>query len=127
MNKTFKSVFVVEIDPSDNTTRWRIRGSGVHGYPDTAPLTAAIIDRLEASGIIVKSYSKGSPANVTSYHLDARFEDGGLTASTGCYWFGERGAWIKGAKAIVTLANILALRSVPQVMGSANVTSVGTK
>ena len=115
MSRTFKSVFLEEQDPSDHAVRWRIKGSGVQTYPDDAELTSEVVACLENSGISVRAYSSGSPGNVTSHHLEAKFEDGGLYAATGSYWFGERGTWIKGKQAIVKLAQLLSLRRIPGV------------
>lgn len=112
-SRTFKSVFVEEANPTDKTTRWRVKGSGVHGYPDDAPLTEEIVRSLESSGIPVRSFSMESPANVTSHHLEAKFEDGGLYAATGGYWYGERGTWVSGMKAVTRLAQILELKKIP--------------
>jgi len=112
-NRTFKSVFVEEANPTDKTTRWRVKGSGVHGYPNDAPLTEEIVRSLKLSGITVRSFSMGSPVNVTSHHLEAKFEDGGLYAATGGYWYGERGTWITGMKAVTWLAQMLGLKKIP--------------
>ena len=44
-----------------------------------------------------------------SSNLDATFLDGGLTASTGDYWYGQRGTWISGIKALLLAAGLLEL------------------
>lgn len=66
---------------------------------------------LEKQGIAIRAYSLGSPANVDSFHLDAKFKDGGLTAKTGAYWHSERGAWITGETAVDWVAALLHLRA----------------
>ena len=88
--------------------------SGVRGFPIEAEYTSAIVDVLEANGIAVRQYSMGSPANVDSHHLEARFLDGGLTASTGKYWYGRKGAWIEGRKAVEWVARLLDLQRLPK-------------
>jgi hypothetical protein len=54
----------------------------------------------------------GSPANVDSFHLEAKFLDGGLAGETGNY-FGERGAWIDGPRAVLLIALQLGLKVRP--------------
>ena len=65
--------------------QWRIRVSGVMGQPDSAPTTYAVIIACRDLGIEVKYGSMGSPANCSSYHLEAEFLDGGLRGETGNY------------------------------------------
>jgi hypothetical protein len=113
--RTFKSVFTEERSYTNGLRQWRIKGSGVQGWPTDAPLTAEIKRFLETAGIAVRAHSMGSPANVDSYHLEAAFEDGGLYASTGTYWFGQRGAWIRGRKAVMWLAKQLGLCKIPEI------------
>ena len=112
--RTFRSVFVEEHNPVVGGIRWRIKGSGVQTHPTDAALTAEIKRCLVSSGVPVREYSSGSAANADSYHLEADFEDGGLYASTGNYWFGERGAWIKGRKAVEWVARKLELTRMPE-------------
>lgn len=104
--RAFSSVFKVT-EPRGN--KWRIVRSGVQGFPVDAENTRAVVDALECNGIEVRQYSMGSPANVSSYHLEAKFKDGGLTASTGTYWYGRRGAWIEGLEAVEWVASLLDL------------------
>lgn len=115
MARTFKSVFVEEQDSSNNTTRWRIKGSGVQTHPTDAKLTEEVVECLEGSGISVQSSWSGSPGNAVCYELEASFEDGGLYASTGNYWYQQRGAWINGERAVIKLAQLLGLRKIPVV------------
>jgi hypothetical protein len=104
--RTFSSVFR-ETEPDAN--KWRIMGSGVQGFPVDAHLTQVVVDALESNGVEVRQYSMGSPANVSSYHLEAKFRDGGLSASTGTYWYGKRGAWIEGRDAVEWVVELLDL------------------
>jgi len=112
-SRTFKSIFIEEENPTNKVPRWRVKGSGVHGEPTDAPLTDEIVRLLKSSGITVRSFSMDSPVNVTSHHLEAKFEDGGLYAATGGYWQGECGTWITGIKAVTWLAKILGLNKIP--------------
>jgi hypothetical protein len=110
--KPFTAVFRRD-DSRNEGQRWRIRGSGVRRYPEDAEWTAAVVKALESSGIEVRRFSYGSPANIDSQHLEAKYLDGRLFAETsngiGC----ERGAWVTGCKAVIFTAWKLAL-SVPQ-------------
>jgi hypothetical protein len=94
--------------------RWRIRGSGVFGWPDQCEQTAAIAAACEELGIRVIRKSGGSPGNANSYTLEAPFLDGGLQAKTGNYWYERRGAWIVGARALLLVALALKLSVSPQ-------------
>lgn len=87
--------------------RWRVRGSGVRGRPTTAPVVAEIQRALQSAGIAVRTYSHGSAANADSYHLEAQFSDGRVTATTGTYMYGSRGCWIEGPRAMVQLSVLL--------------------
>ena len=109
--RTFKSVFTEQRNNAGEV-RWRVRGSGVKTYPTNAALTAEIELCLEAAGIAVNQRSSGSPANADCYRLEAAFEDGGFYASTGNYWYDERGAWIKGRKAVDWIAAQMGLRAI---------------
>ena len=104
---TFKSIFKRECDPFSGNLRWRIKGSGVRSLPEDAQLVMRVVQCLEKSGISIRRYHMDSPMNVLSHHLEARFQDGGLTASTGSYFFGERGAWITGIGALVYVCGLL--------------------
>ena len=104
--RRFSSVFR-ESEP--NANKWRISGSGVKGFPDNAQLTHIVVDALESNVVEVRHYSMGSAANASSYHLEAKFKDGGLSARTGTYWYGERGAWIEGRDAVEWVAELLDL------------------
>lgn len=105
----FESVFPRDGVTDEGTPRFRIRGSGVHEDPESAPLTQRIVDHLEANGINVTRRSWGSPGNADSHHLDGPFLDGGLQAKTGNYWMEPRGAWIGGEEAVTWLAHGLGL------------------
>jgi N-formylglutamate amidohydrolase len=94
------------VEASESGRRWRIRGSGVRGWPHHADGTAEVVEALKSVGIDVRTYSDGSPANVSSYHCEAAFESGRLTAKTGAYWYESRGAWIEGARALTFVAAI---------------------
>lgn len=89
---------------------WRVRGSGVFGPPEICKQTAAIVTACEESGVHVLRGGSGSPANASSYTLEAKFLDGGLQAETGDYWYGKRGAWVNGARAMLFVALTLQLR-----------------
>ena len=104
---TFKSIFKRECDPFNGNLRWRIKGSGVRSLPEDAQLVMRVVQCLEKSGISIRRYHMDSPMNVLSHHIEARFQDGGLTASTGSYFFGERGAWITGIGALVYVCGLL--------------------
>ena len=96
-----------------NLVRWRIRGSGTSGEPADSPQTAIIVEALRANDIDVRDYTIDSPANPPSYHLDASFEDGGLSAQTGPHLGLEKGAYVSGYQAVVFVARMLDLRGVP--------------
>ena len=85
--KSFESVFKMEVDRESGAISYRIKGSGVTGRPTDAPLTNAVTHALASQGVTFKSGSTGSAANRDSYHLSAQFEDGGLEAKTGDYWY----------------------------------------
>jgi hypothetical protein len=86
--------------------RWRIRGSG--GRDGWGLQVQAVVRACEELGITIKEDVEGSPVNVDSFHLEAHFLDGGLSVTTGDY-FGERGAWIYGPRAVLLLALQLGL------------------
>lgn len=104
---TFKSIFKRECDPFSGNLRWRIKGSGVRSLPEDAQLVRRVVECLEKNGISIRRYHMDSPMNVLSHHLEARFQDGGLTASTGTAFFGERGTWITGIGALMYVCGLL--------------------
>jgi hypothetical protein len=57
-------------------------------------------------------YDMGSPANVDSVHIRAKFLDGGLSGEWSG-WFSERGAWVDGPKAVLLIALQCGLRLRP--------------
>jgi hypothetical protein len=83
---------------------WRIRGSGTAGAPESATWTRAIVDLLRRNGISVDSRVSTGMVNAEMYSLSAKFLDGGLSATTGNYIGGERGAWVTGARAAAFVA-----------------------
>jgi hypothetical protein len=97
--RKISSFFTKEPTAEGEPPKWRIKGSGVRGYPDDAPKTAEVIEALKNAGVEVKMYTMGSPVNMDSRHAKASFLDGGLYSSTGKYWFGEKEAWITGEQA----------------------------
>ena len=107
--KRFWEVF--RLDQETSKLRWRIVGSGVRGSPCDCLATAAVVQVLRDAGIHVRSSfmmpldSRGCGTS----NLDATFLDGGLTASTGDYWYGQRGTWISGIKALLLAAGLLEL------------------
>ena len=105
--RAFSSIFK---QACPDVPEWRIVRSGVRGRPVEAGFTAAVVEALEANGVAVRQYSMGSPANVDSFHLEAKFQDGGLSASTGNYWYGRKGAWIEGRQAVEWVAKLLNLK-----------------
>ena len=104
--RQFSALFEL-VDPA--VPRWRIKRSGVMGWPLDAPLTEAIVDALQGAGVEVKGRSWGSAANVSSYHLEGNFLDGGISASTGTYWLSPKGAWISGKEAMTFVAGVLGI------------------
>jgi hypothetical protein len=106
--KSLTSIFKLEV--SEPAPKWRIKGSGVRGWPTDCLLTQVVVDACKGLNISVDEYWMGSPANVDSYHLKATFLDGGLYASTGRYLFSPRGAWITGKKAVLIVAFQLGLK-----------------
>jgi hypothetical protein len=108
--KNFESVFHPDGTDTSGRPRFRIAGSGVRRWPQSAANTAAIIRVIEGRAIAVKSRSLGSPGNADSYHIETPFLDGGLFAMTGNYLLGKRGAWIHGERAVTWLAQQLGLR-----------------
>lgn len=87
--------------------RWRIRRSGVRTRPEDAETTAMVVDALGTAGIRLNARNWGSAANADSYHLDANFADGSFKAETGNYWYGSRGAWITGPRALAFIGVLL--------------------
>jgi len=108
IGRTFKSVFRPD-GAKDGIARYRLAGSGVIGWPTDARTTNALTSLLKNNGIEIRQRSMGSPANANSYQLDAAFLDGGFHATTGNYWFGEKGAWIHGPKALAWVARSLGI------------------
>lgn len=107
--RRFESVFRPDGMSMDGSPRYRIAGSGVRRWPTDATATRSVVELLNRRGIETKQRSMGSPANADSYHVDAAFLDGGLHATTGNYWFGEKGAWIDGREAAAWVARGLGL------------------
>jgi hypothetical protein len=93
--------------------RWRVRGSGVHARPDSAPTTAAVLAVCEDLGIATEVYYSTGPCSADSFPVEAKFLDGGLSGETGNYIGGERGVTVTGAKAVLLLALSLGLRVRP--------------
>ena len=107
---TVVSFFTKELEEKDTHPRWRIKGSGVRGFPSDADKTKAVIKILKDVGVPIREYTMSSPCNPSSYHVEAFFEDGGLRSVTGNYWYSERGAWISGEKAFDFIVQKLGLR-----------------
>lgn len=107
--RKISSFFSKETTAEGEPPKWRIKGSGVRGYPDRAPKTSELIELLIKEGIEVKKYTMGSPANMDSHHAKASFLDGGLNSCTGKYWYGVKGAWISGEKAFQFVVEKLGL------------------
>lgn len=102
--RRFESVFRPDRSAVDGTPRFRISGSGVRRWPKDSATTRAIAEMLKQEGVEIKERASGSAGNANSYYLDATFLDGGLHATTGSYWFGEKGAWIHGCEAVARVA-----------------------
>lgn len=96
--------------------RWRIRRSGVRTWPESAETTAMVVSALRGVGIRLHERNWGSAANASSYHLDANFEDGSFKAETGNYWYGSRGAWITGPRALAFIAILLDREPSPRLL-----------
>ena len=69
--------------------------------------------RVCTSVFEVKKQNWGSAANASSYELKSTFLDGGFRSITGNYWCERRGAWVKGARAVLLIALTLELRIRP--------------
>jgi hypothetical protein len=108
---TVASFFTKDLVDQDAQPKWRIKGSGVRGFPSDADRTEAVLKILKDAGVPIREYSMSSPCNPSSYHVEAFFEDGGLRAVTGNYWYSERGAWISGEKAFEFIIQKLGLRT----------------
>lgn len=105
--RSFSAIFK-QVTP--DAPKWRIVGSGVKGYPVEAEYTSAVVEALEANGVTVREYTMCSPVNIDSHHLEAKFADGGLIASTGHYWYGRKGAWLEGRETAEWVAKLLDLK-----------------
>ena len=95
---------------SDGRLCWRIRGSGVSQRPERAHWTGAVVTLLESHGIVVDRAGSSSFGGADSYRVSARFLDGELSAETGNYIGGSRGAFVYGARAALFIALGLELR-----------------
>jgi hypothetical protein len=97
---------------------WSILGAGAMygGFNDLAmnPKLKAVLDALESDGVSVLEKSMGSPANCCSYEFSASFDDGGLSVTTGNYWFERRGGTISGKEALSRVIRLLNLRVSPR-------------
>ena len=96
---TFRQVFGAHagIAPNGGVTRcWRIAGSGVTGTPERARFTRMVVDMLAAIGMKLDRAVSMGMVNADSHSLKVRFLDGGLTAETGSYIGGQRGAYVTG-------------------------------
>jgi hypothetical protein len=103
----FSAVFSTSSKYEVNT--WRIRNSGVKSRPWASDETRSVLEACQSLRIQVEEWGYGSPANASSYHVKATFLDGGVEGQTGDYWFGERGVWVRGRKAVLLLALELGL------------------
>jgi hypothetical protein len=92
--------------------RWRIASSGVHGHPAAAPFTRHILDVLIGVELVVKEdHGSSNPGmGVASWGFTCTFLDRGFSATTGNYVGGEKGAWVKGNKAVVFIAMKLGVK-----------------
>lgn len=108
-NKPFSRVFT---QPGGYQGRdiWRIRNSGIQGWPADAPETAEVVRACEEYEIPVREHSMGSAANVSSYHIEAPFLDGGVIGKTGSYWCEPRATLVCGTRAVLFLALVLGLK-----------------
>ena len=77
----FKATFKHDPDPYGTPHRWRVVGSGVRTIPEDSEQVREIAHLLETNGISVRRYNMGSPMNVDSSHIEARFLDGGMELS----------------------------------------------
>jgi len=97
---------------------WSIRGAGaMYGGPNDIPMhpkLEAILGALEGDNVSISEELTGSPAHCLSYTFSAQFDDGGLSVTTGNYWFGERGGAITGVKALSRIIDLLEMRVSPQ-------------
>ena len=107
LGKTFSRMF--HRPPGTEPDTWRIRNSGVQSQPHTSEETSAVLEACESLGIGIEHRNFGSPANADSYKIHAVFLDGGLDGETGNYWFGPRGVWVRGPKAVLLIALQLGL------------------
>lgn len=103
---TFATLFPKEgsFTSSDGRPCWRIRGSGISGPAERAPWTGAIVALLERHGVNVDRSGSSSFSGADSHRLSARFLDGELSAETGNYIGGSRGAYLYGARAATFIA-----------------------
>jgi len=89
---------------------WRIRNSGVQGFPELSAETLAVVQACGQLGIGISRSKTGSPMNADCYRMQVGFLDGLLYSMTGNYWYQERGAWVQGPKAVLVLALQLGLK-----------------
>ncbi len=92
---------------------WRVRGSGVWGFPERSKRVQAVLQACRDLGIPVLSRGFFSPANADAYCVKARFLDGGIDGQTGTYLSGPRGVWVHGRKAVQLLAFTIGLKPHP--------------
>jgi len=102
----FSSIFKHDPAPHGTPHRWRVVGSGVRTIPEDAILVGKITSLLESNGVRIRRYGMGSPVNSNSYHIEARFLDGGIGGSAH-RGFGERGTWIEGKRALTYVCELL--------------------
>lgn len=94
---------------------WRIRGSGVSGSPIDCARVARVVESLRSLGLNVREGGFAGMCAADMYTLEAKFLDGELSAETGNYFGGTKGAWVEGKEAVRLLAGLLGLNLSPRV------------
>jgi hypothetical protein len=107
--KPFSAVFCRPRNAAED--KWRICRSG--GRWDWGPAGRAVLLACGELGIKVANPWGGSPVGVDTMEIEAAFLDGGLTGETGNYWCGQRGAWIRGKRAVLLIALQIGLKVRP--------------
>ena len=92
---------------------WRIRNSGVWGQPTLSAETLVVETAFDNLGVEADRFWSTTPLNPDSFRIEAPFLDGGFFCMTGNYFYGDKGAWVSGARTAYAIALELGLRIRP--------------
>jgi hypothetical protein len=110
-DQPFSRVFQGSAAFPENT--WRVRNSGVWGQPTLSAETLVVETASDNLGVGAERYWSATPLNPDSFRIEAPFLDGGFFCMTGNYFYGNKGAWVSGARAACAIALELGLRIRP--------------